>query len=178
MPQQEIGSVVRDEPTPAMVRSALTRVVASAAFQASPNLVSFLTYVTEATLTGRGDNLKAYTVATLGLGRGVGFDPRHDPIVRTEARRLRRLLTQYYEGIGRDDPVQIELPLGGYTPRFSTPSAAEIAETASHTGHSVPASAYLTYLATFFLDERALGWPRLRARGGFEESACTYDVAA
>lgn len=163
-----------------MVRSALARVVASAAFRASPNLISFLTYVTEATLTGRGDNLKAYTVATLGLGRGVGFDPRHDPIVRTEARRLRRLLSQYYEGAGYEDPVRIELPLGGYMPCFRTAPAAELAtrERPRSAGHSVPASAYLTYLATFFLDERALGWPRLRAPSGFEEQVQAYDVAA
>ena len=46
------------------------------------------------------------------------FDPRIDPIVRVEARRLRSKLKEYYEGEGSRDTVVIDLPTGRYVPRF------------------------------------------------------------
>jgi hypothetical protein len=57
------------------------------------------------------------------LGRDANFDPQTDPIVRVEAGRRRRALEQYYAGDGRDDPVIIELPLGGYVPEFRANTA-------------------------------------------------------
>lgn len=59
--------------------------------------------------------LKAYTVATEVLGRNADFDPQTDPIVRVEATRLRRALDRYYLAEGRDDPVRITMPRGGYS---------------------------------------------------------------
>ncbi len=38
--------------------------------------------------------------------------------MRVEAGRLRRALDQYYAGEGAADPVQIDIPRGGYVPRF------------------------------------------------------------
>src|SRR5262249_22553987 len=46
------------------------------------------------------------------------YNPKHDAIVRTEAGRLRARLTEYYVGEGKDDELVIELPKGGYIPRF------------------------------------------------------------
>src|SRR6202022_2716970 len=40
-------------------------------------------------------------------------------IVRVQARRLRSKLGQYYQTEGRDDPIQIEYPVGGYSPIFT-----------------------------------------------------------
>src|SRR5262249_33722713 len=48
------------------------------------------------------------------------FDPKMNPAVRVEASRLRRRLEFYYLTLGRDDPVLIELPRGGYVPVFQT----------------------------------------------------------
>src|SRR5262249_26200549 len=45
-----------------------------------------------------------------------GYDSKQDPIVRTEASRLRARLSEYYLAQGKDDPVVIELPKGGYIP--------------------------------------------------------------
>jgi tetratricopeptide (TPR) repeat protein len=97
---------------------ALERVTANPALAKSLQLANFLTFIVKETLAGRGDRLKAYTIATDGLGRDANFDPQSDPIVRVEAGRLRRALEQYYAGDGRDDPVIIELPLGHYAPTF------------------------------------------------------------
>jgi hypothetical protein len=41
-----------------------------------------------------------------------------DSIVRSEARRLRSKLKEYYESVGKDDPVLIYYRLGSYAPVF------------------------------------------------------------
>jgi tetratricopeptide (TPR) repeat protein len=102
----------------ARIRAALERVVSSATLSNSPQLVSFLRFVVEEALAGRGERLKAYTIATAALGRTADFDPQSDPIVRVEATRLRAMLARYYEGPGRDDPVMIEIARGSYVPTF------------------------------------------------------------
>lgn len=100
------------------VRAALDRIVSSPLLAKSPQLAHFLIFIVEETLGGRGNRLKAYTIATDALGRDADFDPQSDPIVRVEAGRLRRALEQYYATEGRDDPLTIELPLGHYVPVF------------------------------------------------------------
>jgi len=102
----------------ARIRAALERVVTSAVLSNSPHLVAFLRFVVEEALAGRGERLKAYTIATAALGRDADFDPQSDPIVRVEATRLRATLARYYEGPGRDDPVIIEIARGSYVPTF------------------------------------------------------------
>jgi tetratricopeptide (TPR) repeat protein len=90
----------------------------SEAFRGSPQLVSFLRYVVEATLRGDSDRIKGYTIAVEALGRAEDFDPQADPIVRVEAMRLRRALARHYANGGKGDRVLIDLPLGSYVPAF------------------------------------------------------------
>ena len=52
------------------------------------------------------------------FGKEDTFDPRTDPIVRVQARRLRAKLVRYYREEGRADETVIELPKGGYAPVF------------------------------------------------------------
>ena len=56
--------------------------------------------------------------------RKASYDPRVDPIVRVEARRLRTKLKAYYEGDGSADAVLIEFVSGGYAPRLTLRNAA------------------------------------------------------
>ena len=100
------------------IRAALDRVTGSAEFRASLQLVAFLRFIVETSLSGGADRLKAYTIGTEALGRGSDFDPQGDPIVRVEAQRLRRTLSAYYAGGGADDPIIIDVPRGGYVPSF------------------------------------------------------------
>lgn len=106
-------------PGEAEVRAALERVLASASFRASPQLGTFLRFVVDEALNGRGAHLKGYTIAIEALGRDARFNPQLDPIVRVEATRLRRALERYYAGEGLDDTVLIELPRGTYAPVFT-----------------------------------------------------------
>jgi len=101
------------------VRAQVQRMTASEVFASSPQLATFLMFVVEAVLRGRGERLKGYTIGVEVLRRDVTFDPQIDPIVRVEATRLRRAIERYYAGPGADDPVVIDLPRGGYVPRIS-----------------------------------------------------------
>lgn len=92
--------------------------LSSADFRASSQLSQFLAYIVEQTLKGEADTIKGYTIAVEALGRSADFDPQLDPIVRVEATRLRRALTAYYAGAGRDDPIVILVPKGSYVPQF------------------------------------------------------------
>jgi hypothetical protein len=77
-----------------------------------------LRYLTNLTLEGRSAELKEYTLGVTVLDRPEDYDPRIDPVVRLEARRLRLKLAEYYQQEGLDDPVIIDLPKGGYVPEF------------------------------------------------------------
>ena len=100
------------------VRSALERVLASPQFAGSPRASRFLQYVAEAELAGRGSGLKEYILGVEVFDRSPSFDPRTDTIVRVEAVKLRKRLRAYYRGSGRLDPVLIDVPKGGYEPKF------------------------------------------------------------
>ncbi|MBV9268998.1 MAG: tetratricopeptide repeat protein, partial [Acidobacteriaceae bacterium] len=100
------------------VREHLERVLASQSFEQADRLKRFLTFVVNETLSGRGDHLKEFLIGIEVFDKESSFDPRTDPIVRVQARRLRSRLEKYYAEEGRRDPVQIELLKGGYAPIF------------------------------------------------------------
>lgn len=116
---------------PTVVRGQLARILTSADFNAPQRIRSFLTFVIEEALAGRGDRIKAFSIATHVFGRAEDFDALNDPVVRIEAGRLRRALEHYYLLSGRDDPVVIDIPKGTYAPSISwrAASAAAVAET-------------------------------------------------
>src|SRR4051812_46878364 len=78
----------------------------------------FLQFTADQVVTGKGGELGEYIVGTQVFDRGPGFDPRTNPIVRVEARRLRTKLKAYYECEGRDDQVLINFDPGSYAPVF------------------------------------------------------------
>ncbi len=104
--------------SPDRVKPQLERILASPEFMASKVLSRFLRYVVEQTLNGQTGSIKQYTVAVEALGYGADFDPQSNPIVRINARKLRRALDRYYLKQGIEDPVRIDVPKGSYVPRF------------------------------------------------------------
>jgi TolB-like protein len=113
------ASTELDCPEPAHVRAQLERILDSDEFIGSDRTHRFLRFVVEETLAGRGDRIKAFSVAIAAFDRDEAFDPQTDPIVRIEAGRLRRSLERYYFVAGAKDPVRIEIPKGTYVPEFS-----------------------------------------------------------
>ena len=61
----------------------------------------------------RPERLKGFAIAVAVFGRDETFDAQADPVVRLEARRLRRDLDIYYGTAGAYDPVR------AYVPRFT-----------------------------------------------------------
>ncbi len=105
-------------PSQADVRAALDRMFEHPEFRASKRRRAFLSFVVEEALAGRGPALKGFAIAHSVFGRDENFDPKTDPVVRLEARRLRQDLDSYYVGPGADDPVRISIPKGRYEPLF------------------------------------------------------------
>jgi serine/threonine-protein kinase len=100
------------------VRRQLDRVLASPGFARNERLSRFLRFVVARHLDDRNQELKESLIAIEIFGRSPDYDPKRDPIVRTEAGRLRARLNEYYIGTGKCDPLVIELPKGGYVPAF------------------------------------------------------------
>ncbi|ACA19563.1 tetratricopeptide TPR_2 repeat protein [Methylobacterium sp. 4-46] len=102
----------------AEIRRALAECLHSQTFRRSPKLAAFLTFIVEEELAGRGEAIKAYTIATRALNRATSFDPANDPSVRVEAGRLRRALEEAQAEDGGERPLRIHVPVGGYRPVF------------------------------------------------------------
>ena len=96
----------------------LTRITSSHTFQQVDRLKRFLNFVVNEALSGRGDRLKEFVVGAEVFDKDGSFDPRTDPIVRVQARRLRARIAKYYQDEGSQDPWVIDLPRGGYSPTF------------------------------------------------------------
>lgn len=91
----------------------LDRLVQRGALAPEARSHALLSYLIEHYLrSGPGVPIKAYAIAVDVLGRGKGFDPAQDSIVRVEIGRLRKLLEMYFLGPGRQDPVRFALPKG------------------------------------------------------------------
>ena len=108
----------REPSSPGKVKDELQRILTSPQFAASDRNRRFLAYVVEETLAGKGERIKAYSIATIVFGRDDSFDPQLDPVVRMEARRLRRSLERFYLVEGDGSTLRISMPKGTYMPRF------------------------------------------------------------
>jgi TolB-like protein len=100
------------------VREELLRILKSSIFIQSDRLSRFLRFTVEATLAGEAETLKEYLIGTEVYDRKPPYHPNIDSIVRSEARRLRSKLKEYYESVGKDDAVLIHYRLGSYVPVF------------------------------------------------------------
>jgi len=100
----------------------LDKILSSPPFQTSERSSTLLRFLIEQSVSGRAERLKEYEIGTQVLGKSPAFDPRTDPIVRSEVSRLRSRLEKYYAASGQTDLLIIELPKGSYLPRIQTRS--------------------------------------------------------
>src|SRR5215213_7042905 len=103
-----------------VVRLHLNRILNSKTFSQVERLKLFINFIVGETIAGRGGDLKEYVIGVQVFGKEPSFDPRTDPIVRVQARRLRTRLARYYREEGNTDELIIDLPKGGYAPVFRT----------------------------------------------------------
>ncbi len=115
MASPDAGAAVKRDPDKP-VREQLERILASASFKQVDRLKRFLGFIVLESIAGRSTELKEYVIGVHVFGKEPSFDPRTDPIVRVQARRLRAKLVRYYQEDGRSDEIIIDLPKGGYAP--------------------------------------------------------------
>ena len=120
----------------AQVREHFAKMLASPLFAGSPRQARFLDYLVMNTLAGDADRLKGYTIALEVFDRKEDFDPNVDAIVRVEATRLRNKLREYYDTPssmqgGKEDPVRIDFPKGGYSLEIRIKNANQTIESVS-----------------------------------------------
>ncbi len=150
-------------PDNAAIASELERLAVSASFRKAERCMRLLRYITTVALEGRESELKEYSLGVSGLGRPESFDPRTDPVVRLEARRLRLKLAEYYQHEGVDDPIVIELPKGAYVPHFRGRAAPKLnPPPAAPAG---PARVLWLLLAIAACVTSLTGWYRFHSRG-------------
>ncbi len=111
--QQSLGS---GQPKRDAVRHQLERILASTTFRQVDRLKRFLSFIVTESIAGRSDQLKEYVIGVQVFDKETSFDPRADPIVRVQARRLGARLLRYYREESRPEELVIELPKGGYAP--------------------------------------------------------------
>ena len=106
-------------PSEPEVRNELNRILESPGFRNSERLIRFLRFTVEAKLKGEAGAIKEYLVGREVFDRGEDYDPRIDPIVRVEARRLRKKLDDYYAAApAHPGSLRIAFPKGSYNPEF------------------------------------------------------------
>src|SRR3954453_8319655 len=116
-PTRKTGTSDSSGDAPA-VRRQVERILASSGFANAERMSRFLQFTVEQTLLNRGSELKEYLIGVEVFDRSGNYDPRLDPVVRVEARRLRAKLDSYYEGDGKNDSLLIQFPKGRYVPVF------------------------------------------------------------
>jgi len=129
--QPEITEVLYGEKERSEVRQQLDRLLGNAHFSHSKRFPSFLRFIVQEELEGRGDQLKERTLGVEVFGRDAGYDTTSDPIVRVTAAEIRKRIAQYYQDCGNLDELRISLPPGSYVPHFEWPrgSSGNIAAT-------------------------------------------------
>jgi len=121
---------------PGLIQRCVERVLDSDCFGRSPQARRFLLFVTEHSLRGDGDALKAYTIGVQGLGvQNERSCP--ETTARMQASRVRRLLAKFYQTEGRSERVLLQLPSGSYEPRFVFRSSQEVQSTDAPRVHVV-----------------------------------------
>jgi len=113
-----VSLVKQSEIHESAVRQQVEKILAHGLFTRSERMGRFLRVAVERSLGGKAADLKEYLIGVEVVDRKETYDPRLDPIVRVEARRLRSKLKAYYEGDGRGDAVVIEFVSGSYAPQI------------------------------------------------------------
>ena len=102
--------------THAEVREEMGQILGSSLFAKSARLSRFLRTTVEYLLEGKAEQLKEYTIGTVVYERHPSYDPTVDTIVRTEARRLRAKVNEFYSRDLSSRSVMINFVAGSYVP--------------------------------------------------------------
>jgi serine/threonine-protein kinase len=111
--------------SPAQAKAQLQKILDDPLFARTQRMSRFLRFGVEHALAGTGHQVKEYLVGVDVFDRPKDYDPRVDPIVRVEARRLRAKLRSFYASSGKKDELIIDFPKGAYAAEFHLKSSAK-----------------------------------------------------
>jgi hypothetical protein len=111
-----------DCPEWALVR----RITASRGFQKSKFLTNFLLFIAHRALSGRADTINEQEIGIHVFDREKQFNRGDDNIVRNYARTLRKRIDLYFVQEGKDEPLRLHVPRGGYVPIFAPRERAQV----------------------------------------------------
>ena len=94
------------------------RIVSSPPFHKSGRLRDLFLYITEQTIRGFAHELTEQHIGEAVFHKAMGYSPLEDSSVRVHARQLRLKLHEYFDGVGREEALVVEIPKGAYTPIF------------------------------------------------------------
>ena len=130
------GSMSNEEADRFLMNQHLNTLEKSREFRRSARLVRFLRYIVEQAAEGRVEALRERAIGESVFDQSPEFDPKINPIVRTEARRLRQKLDKYYQEEGRSERLRLVLEKGSYCPRFERHEAEESSTGFTHKKYS------------------------------------------
>ena len=149
------------------VTKQLGRIFASKTFRQADRIKRFLDFIVRETVAGRGEKLKEFSVGVEVFGRDASFDPRFDPIVRVQARRLRAQLERYYTEEAAPEEMMVEVPKGRYAVIFKPGRSSRTTE--PRKSHAPLLLSSNTVLALPFQDHSVAGDQRHLCAGINEE---------
>jgi hypothetical protein len=83
-------------------------------FVVRPRMASLLRFFVEESLRQDGGPIAQQAIATHALSLPDGFQPTKSSYVRTQVTRLRQAVIDYYDTVGRDDPIIFSVTPGPY----------------------------------------------------------------
>src|SRR5260370_18761044 len=94
------------------------RIVSSPPFQKSVRLRELLEYVAKRTIHGHAHELSEQHIGNALFHKPSGYSSLEDSSVRVHIRQLRLKLHEYFDEEGREEPLVLTIPKGGYAPVF------------------------------------------------------------
>src|SRR5579859_7586912 len=94
------------------------RIVSSPPFQKSGRLRDLLQYLAEQAIRGCAHELTEQHIGETLFHKPAGYTPLEDSSVRVHVRQLRLKLHEYFDGVGREEKLIVEIPRGSYAPIF------------------------------------------------------------
>ena len=122
------------------------RIAASSAFRKAGRLRELLRHVAELSIRGRTAEITEQRIGEAVFGKPPGYSPVEDSSVRVHMRQLRLRLHEYFDSEGRDEPLIVEIPKGGYALAF----------------HSIPIPAPVPLIELPAASLARRRWPHLR----------------
>ncbi len=96
----------------------IDRILQSKSFRTSEVHRNLLQYLAGKSLAGDADSLKEYTIGLDVFAKPESYDPRQESVVRMHVARLRQKLAEYYRLEGKEDPIFVDVPKGGFRVTF------------------------------------------------------------